>query len=120
MSKQPSGGRKKTTSAVSNDSRPLIDLLEENNLDSTLVTVAVVELEELTEEEERLRLHLEHKVERAFYEAGKALGELRNQRLYRSTHHTFENYCRDRFGFERRHPYRLIGFFQIFYGENWI
>ncbi|WP_396019828.1 MULTISPECIES: hypothetical protein [Nostocaceae] len=34
--------------------------------------------------------------------------ELRDRRLYRSTHTTFEEYCRDRFGFERRHPYRLI------------
>ncbi|MGH2415581.1 MAG: hypothetical protein ACRDEA_18200, partial [Microcystaceae cyanobacterium] len=29
-------------------------------------------------------------------------------RLYRSTHRSFEEYCRERFGFERRHPYRLI------------
>ncbi|WP_226889482.1 hypothetical protein [Nostoc sp. MG11] len=34
--------------------------------------------------------------------------ELRNRRLYRSTHSTFEEYCKDRFGFQRRHPYRLI------------
>lgn len=72
------------------------------------VPVEVVEFEELTEEEVRDRLHLERRVERAFYEAGKALMELRNRRLYRSTHKTFEDYCRDRFGFERRHPYRLI------------
>jgi len=47
-------------------------------------------------------------VERAFFEAGKALTELRDRRLYRSTHPTFEEYCKERFGFERRHPYRLI------------
>ncbi len=34
--------------------------------------------------------------------------ELRDRRLYRSTHSTFEEYCKDRFGFGRRHPYRLI------------
>jgi hypothetical protein len=62
----------------------------------------------LSYEEERHRLHLEQKVERAFYQAGKALEELHNRKLYRSTHRTFEEYCKDRFGFERRHPYRLI------------
>jgi hypothetical protein len=64
--------------------------------------VSAVEVPELTEEEERDRLHLERKVERAFYEAGKALMELRDRRLYRSTHKTFEEYCRDRFGHSRR------------------
>ncbi|NEO99557.1 MAG: hypothetical protein F6K58_12935 [Symploca sp. SIO2E9] len=73
---------------------------------TTLVKVEV--FESLSEEEERDRLHLERKVERAFYEAGKALQALRNRRLYRSTHTTFEDYCCDRFGFQRRHPYRLI------------
>src|SRR5579871_4352258 len=63
------------------------------------VAVKVVELEELTEDESRLRLHLERKVEKAFYECGKALMGLRDKRLYRSTHRTFEEYCHDRFGY---------------------
>ncbi len=63
---------------------------------------------ELTSDEQRDRLHLERKVERAFYEAGKALRELRSRRLYRSTHKTFEEYCQDRFGFTRRHINYLI------------
>ena len=67
-----------------------------------------VVVDELTEQEKRDRLYLERKVERAFYEAGFALKELRDRRLYRSTHKTFEQYCRERFGFKRRHPYRLI------------
>ncbi|MEH2228766.1 MAG: hypothetical protein V7K71_03860 [Nostoc sp.] len=70
--------------------------------------VTAAEVEELSETEQRDRLHLERRVERAFFEAGKALAELRDRRLYRSTHSTFEEYCKDRFGFERRHPYRLI------------
>jgi hypothetical protein len=49
-------------------------------------------VEELTQEEQSDRLHLERKVERAFFEAGKALTELRDRRLYRSTHKTFEEY----------------------------
>lgn len=62
----------------------------------------------LSPEEEKERLFLERKVERAFYEAGNALKQLRDQRLYRSTHRTFEEYCYERFAFQRRHPYQLI------------
>jgi len=47
-------------------------------------------------------------VERAFFEAGKALAELRDRRLYRSTHSTFEEYCKDRFGYNRSRSYQLI------------
>jgi hypothetical protein len=54
------------------------------------------------------RLLLERKVERAFFEAGKALSQLRDRRLYRSTHRTFEEYCRDRFGYTHRRVNYLI------------
>ena len=63
---------------------------------------------ELSLEDERDRLRLERQVERAFYIAGSALRELRDRRLYRSTHKNFEQYCQERFGFARRHSYRLI------------
>ena len=93
----------------------LSDLKEPTELlEQSTTTVEVLEsstlsdTDELTHEEERDRLHLERKVERAFYEAGKALQELRDRQLYRSTHKTFEQYCAERFGFQRRHPYRLI------------
>lgn len=65
-------------------------------------------LEELTLDEQRERHRLELKVQRAFYEAGTGLRDLRDKRLYRSTHKTFEDYCFDRFGFARRRPYQLI------------
>ena len=71
-------------------------------------TIISTQIEELTEDEEKERHRLELKVERAFVEAGTALRQLRDGRLYRSTHKTFEEYCRDRFGFSRAHPYRLI------------
>jgi hypothetical protein len=74
----------------------------------------ITETDELTHDEQRDLLHLERKVERAFYEAGKALQELRDRRLYRSTHANFESYCLERFGFKRRHPYRLIDAAQVF------
>ncbi len=87
------------------------------DVDIQSVSVEVVETEELTPDEEReplsqeelrLRLYLERKVERAFYEAGKALQSLRDRRLYRSTHKTFEEYCRDRFGHSRQKSNYLI------------
>jgi hypothetical protein len=63
---------------------------------------------DLTHDESRDRLALERKVEQAFYIAGLSLAQLRDRRLYRSTHSSFEEYCQDRFGMKRRHPYRLI------------
>ena len=69
----------------------------------------LVEVEEaLTPDEERERHRLELKVERAFYEAGFGLRELRDKRLYRSTHQTFEEYCIDRFGYTRRNTNYMI------------
>ena len=71
--------------------------------------VAVIEVvEELSEQELAERHRLELKVERAFVEAGTALRELRDRRLYRNTHKTFEEYCRDRFGFSRQNANYFI------------
>ncbi|MBW4558192.1 MAG: hypothetical protein KME59_20115 [Trichormus sp. ATA11-4-KO1] len=74
----------------------------------------LTEIDELTPEEEHQRLYLERRVERAFYEAGKALMELRDHRLYRSTHKTFEEYCRDRFGHSRQKSNYLIAAADVF------
>ena len=79
-----------------------------------LESVAVEVVEELSEDEQRDRLHLERRVERAFYEAGKALRELRARRLYRSTHRTFEEYCRERFTFSRQAANYLIAGAEVF------
>lgn len=46
---------------------------------------------------------------KTFIEVGQALLELRDGRLYRATHNTFDAYLRDRFGFTRQHAYRLMG-----------
>ncbi|MEH1812450.1 MAG: hypothetical protein V7K26_17455 [Nostoc sp.] len=105
MNKPPSN-RKKATSATSRDSTPsddqdLEDISQQVDPGSATITVTAVEVPELTQEEQSDRLHLERKVERAFFEAGKALMELRDRRLYRSTHKTFEKYCRSRFGYTR-------------------
>lgn len=71
--------------------------------------IEIVSDDELSFEDERDRLKLEREVERAFYRAGCALRELRDRRLYRSTHKTFKEYCQDRFGFTRRRSDYLIG-----------
>lgn len=47
-------------------------------------------------------------MERAFFEAGKALIELRDRRLYRFTHKTFDRYCLDRFGYNHSCYYQLV------------
>lgn len=76
------------------------------------VTTLVV-CEELTDDELADRQRLEIKVERAFYEAGAALRELRDRRLYRSTHKTFKEYCYTRFGFTHRRINYLIAASQV-------
>jgi hypothetical protein len=72
------------------------------------IVVAVEVLEELTSLEVADRHRLELKIERAFYEAGCALRELRERRLYRSTHKNFEEYCRARFNYSRDTAYLKI------------
>lgn len=54
---------------------------------------------------------LEDTIERGlttFVEVGAALLEIRDSRLYRATHGTFEDYCRDRWQMARRTAYQLI------------
>jgi hypothetical protein len=71
-------------------------------------------IEELTEEEQQDRLHLERQIERAFYIAGVALAQLKARRLYKSTHKTFEDYCKERFGFTRDSAYLKIGAAEVY------
>ena len=44
----------------------------------------------------------------SFVEVGTALLAVRDERLYRADYRTFEDYCHERWGWERRHAYRLI------------
>jgi hypothetical protein len=48
-----------------------------------------------------------------FIEVGEALREIRDARLYRETHSTFEAYCRERWGWTRQHVNRQIAAAQI-------
>ncbi|BAZ12861.1 hypothetical protein NIES4071_46950 [Calothrix sp. NIES-4071] len=63
---------------------------------------------ELSYDEQRSREQLEKQVERSFYEAGRSLKILRDRRLYRNTHETFEDYCKARFNYNRSRSYQLI------------
>lgn len=80
---------------------------------SQAVKVEVVDSEELSYDELQERIVLERQVERVFYIAGRALRFLREKRLYRSTHTTFEEYCKQRFGFTHRHVNYLIAGSQV-------
>lgn len=78
------------------------------SLETEVHSPVVEDWGELTLDEERELHRLELRVERAFCEAGTALREIRDKRLYRSTHSSFEQYCYERFGYTRRRPYQLI------------
>lgn len=54
---------------------------------------------------------LEQTIERGlstFVEVGEALLEIRDSRLYRESHKTFEDYCQERWGWTRQHANRHI------------
>lgn len=61
-----------------------------------------------TTERSRLR-ELEAAIERSLTGAARNIAEIRDARLYRESHPSFEAYCRDRWGIGRAHAYRLIG-----------
>jgi len=74
-------------------------MAEDNTPESNHVPIEIVE--QLSPEEEADRQQLELRVDRALYSAGCALRELRDRRLYRSTHFSWQEYCRERFGYGR-------------------
>lgn len=54
----------------------------------------------------------EQRIERglkSFLDVGSALAEIRDSRLYRQTHATFEDYCRERWNLSRPRAYEMIG-----------
>lgn len=68
-------------------------------------------MNELTITEQASLLKLESRIEKglqSFYEVGSALLTIRDSRLYRGTHGTFEAYCQDRWHMSRPRAYQLI------------
>jgi len=73
--------------------------------------VNVFEGKELMVSEQERLSELESAISKnfkAFYVVGCALAEIQVNRLYRQTHDTFEEYCRERFEIARRTAYRYI------------
>ena len=72
--------------------------------------------EELTVFEKQNLVELEETIQKnltAFYEVGFALMQIRDNRLYRVEYGTFEEYCKEKWGMERRHAYRLIDGYKV-------
>jgi len=67
------------------------------------VNLSIVENTELKELETIIDKNMT-----AFYQVGSALAKIRDSRLYRDTHDTFEAYCRDRWDMGRSYAHRLI------------
>lgn len=70
---------------------------------SGVVTLNEIERVELAQYEETIQRGIG-----TFVEVGQALLAIRDQRLYRAEFGTFEDYCRERWGFSDRHARRLI------------
>lgn len=73
---------------------------------------AVVIEPTLTPGESRHLKALEKRIEtglNTFRSVGEALLDIRDNRLFRMTHNSFETYCRDRWGLERARAYQLMG-----------
>lgn len=48
------------------------------------------------------------KGQQTFVEVGIALAEIRDSKLYRADYGTFEEYCKDKWGWSKQHAYNLI------------
>lgn len=65
--------------------------------------LSITEAAELAQHEATIERGL-----KTFVDVGQALLSIRDDRLYRAQYGTFEDYCRERWGWERRHAYRLM------------
>lgn len=88
--------------------KDLGDRVEHNGKDQWRIVRNIAKDNFLSETEKAERDSLERTVQQAFFIAGKALKLLRDKRLYRETHPTFESYVKDRFDFGKSAVYYLI------------
>jgi hypothetical protein len=102
-----------SVSQVRHRLKELGDQVEHNDRDEWRAVKNIVPKRILSEAEKAERDDLERTVQQAFFVAGKALKLLRDKRLYRETHTTFESYVRDRFDFTRRAADYLISAAEI-------
>jgi hypothetical protein len=68
----------------------------------------------LSQDEQTIRAELEAKVKTAFYSAGMALIQLKQERLYRNTHLSFEEFCLDVFSFSSDYAYLKMAAARIY------
>jgi hypothetical protein len=81
-----------------------------------LLDPLITKYAKLNPEERELLQECEKVVDRnklTFLMAGEALATIRDKRLYRETHETFEDYTQERFGYGRAHTYRLMDACQV-------
>lgn len=75
----------------------------------SLVNPATGEIVEPLTADEAARLRVQERaIERGADEVARALGVIRDERLYRASYATFEDYCRERWGMTRQHANRQI------------
>jgi hypothetical protein len=70
--------------------------------------LTLIEKEDLADQEKVIE-----KGWQTFVEVGHALANIRDKKLYRGTHKTFESYCQERWQYAKSQAYRLIGGAQI-------
>ena len=68
---------------------------------------------DLTAAEKKKLAKLEAVVSKGTSDVGRALIEIRDQKLYRASHRTFESYCRDRWALSKSQGYRQIGAVEV-------
>ena len=102
-----------SVSQVRHRLRELGDRVEHNDKDEWRIVKNIVPERILSEGEKVERDSLERTVQQAFFVAGQALKSLRDKRLYRETHATFESYVRDRFDFTKRAAYYLMDAYEV-------
>jgi hypothetical protein len=71
-------------------------------------------IRQLTKSEQQDLLQLEKQVKTAFFLAGMALAQINQRKLFQGTHASFEDYCRDKFGYSRDYAYLIIGAAKIY------
>jgi hypothetical protein len=86
-----------------------VDILKPKTKSATTTTTAVESLNiqeknDFEQCEETLQRGL-----RTFFEVGSALLRIRDGKLYRTSHSTFESYCLDRWSIGRSYAWRVIG-----------
>lgn len=72
-------------------------------MNTTTEPISLDESREFVECENKIRTGL-----KSFYEVGTALVKIRDKRLYRSSHESFEDYCRDAWGFGAKRAGQII------------